>query len=446
MDFQWLSTGLISKTSTLVVGKILSVVYVCRDRAEKLRRYGEIGLVISQENISTRPVPTHPGKFYTELLQSGGAADCAADSAADGAAPNNDQNVKTPIRPNHLLSFTTSSMICEAPFYPNRGNYTTDREHDSNARKSWFLVLCAGLFTKKTDAEYQADVSGAPVLTFRTRADAEAHWASNCHAFHPHGHDKGSEEEKEPSGPSSPPPFSTPARSAPRSATHARSTPANAVRSPAKLPGHASIKRQPPVEDEVEERKVPLFRENDEVSPLSRTRNLPGRASAKRQPPVEDEVEERTVPLFREDDEVSPLSRTRKLPGRASAKRQPSVEDEVEERTVPLFREDDEVSPLSRTRKLPTHGPDGHASPSSTDMSAGSISSVSSLSASVGSSASRAPPFCPLPRRLPSSGPTVPCVQAGGSASAGSASAGVGARLDEPVLFNTSTRTLYKDP
>ncbi|KAJ7813919.1 hypothetical protein B0H13DRAFT_2382097 [Mycena leptocephala] len=285
-------------------------------------------------------------------------------------------------------------MVCKAPFYPNRRNYTSDREHDGNSRKSWFLVLRAGLFTKKCvfffcfvlaptsqlrmDAEHQADVSGSAVLTFRTRVEAQAHWAADCREFHPHGRDnddgEGSEEENEPSRPSSPPPFSTPARSAPRSTTRACSAPANTVR--------ASVKREV-------------------------------RASAKREPPVKDDVEEAKTPLFREDGEVSPLSRLRKRP--------------------------------THLVSLRTPGPDASSSRVSPPSTAGSISSVSSLSASVGSSASRtAPPLRSLPRYPPSSRPAAPHLHAGGSASAG-----VGAQsrrhAELPVLFNNSTRTLYKD-
>ncbi|KAJ7817317.1 hypothetical protein B0H13DRAFT_2379764 [Mycena leptocephala] len=197
-----------------------------------------------------------------------------------------------------------------------------------------------------------------------------AHWAADCREFHPHGRDnddgEGLEEENEPSRPSSPPPFSTPARSAPRSTTRACSAPANAVR-----------------------------------------------ASAKREPPVKDDVEEAKTPLFREDGEVSPLSRPRKRPTHL-------------------------VSPR-------TPGPDASSSRVSPPSTAGSISSVSSLSASVGSSASRtAPPLRSLPQYPPSSRPAAPHLHAGGSTSAG---AGAQSRrhAELPVLFNNSTRTLYKD-
>lgn len=40
-------------------------------------------------------------------------------------------------------------MSCDAPFFPNSGNYVDDKEHDRNPRKFWFLVLEIGLFTKK---------------------------------------------------------------------------------------------------------------------------------------------------------------------------------------------------------------------------------------------------------------------------------------------------------
>ncbi|KAJ7934750.1 hypothetical protein B0H13DRAFT_2305524 [Mycena leptocephala] len=289
----------------------------------------------------------HKKKFEAARDESGIGGVCP-----DSAKPKRDR----------LLAFTTTIfMVCKAPFYPNRRNYTSDREHDGNSRKSWFLVLRAGLFTKRWMPSIRLTSPALPSSPSATRVEAQAHWAADCREFHPHGRDnddgEGSEEENEPSRPSSPPPFSTPARSAPRSTTRACSAPANTVR--------ASVKR---------------------------------------------------------------------------------------EAKTPLFREDGEVSPLSRLRKRPTHlvslrtpGPDASSSRVSPPSTAGSISSVSSLSASVGSSASRtAPPLRSLPQYPPSSRPAAPHLHAGGSASAG-----VGAQsrrhAELPVLFNNSTRTLYKD-
>lgn len=51
-----------------------------------------------------------------------------------------------------LLPFSvllSSTMLCEAPFYPNQFNYVNDDEHDKNSRKHWYLVLGVGLFTAK---------------------------------------------------------------------------------------------------------------------------------------------------------------------------------------------------------------------------------------------------------------------------------------------------------
>ncbi|KAJ7894655.1 hypothetical protein B0H14DRAFT_737647 [Mycena olivaceomarginata] len=189
------------------------------------------------------------------------------------------------------------AWTCPAPFYPNHTNYMTDREHNGNVRKSWFLVLRAGLFTKWTDAEHQADVSGAPVFTFHTCAEAD--------------------------------------------------------------------KRETPVKDEVEEAKTPLFREDSEASPLSRACKRPSPAS-------------------------SPSSRRRRTSASAH-------------------------SVLSRVP-----GPNTSPTRPSSGMSVGSISSVLSLSASVGSSASRAaPPLCSLPQHPPSSRPAATHLHAGGSPSTG---------------------------
>ncbi|KAJ7191135.1 hypothetical protein GGX14DRAFT_579234 [Mycena pura] len=313
--------------------------------------------------------------------------------------------------------FTNTFVACQAPFYPNRGNYKTYREHNGNSRKSWFLVLRAGLFTKRTDAQYQADISGSPVLTFRMREEAEAHWAANCREPHPHRRDDGGDQGSE----------------------------------------------------EVEEGKVPLFRENDEVSPLSRARELPTHSVSPRMPaspgrvspPGGDQGSEEDSrpfppPPFSTPARSGPRSRTRacSTPANAvrnSVKREPPVKDGVEEGKVPLFREDDEVSPLSRARELPTHSRSprmsaspSRASPPSTGMSAGSVSSVSSLSASVGSSASRTEPPLRSPRRPPSPRPAATCLHAGGSPSM-RARAQSRHHTGLPVLFNNSTRTLYKD-
>ncbi|KAJ7791102.1 hypothetical protein B0H13DRAFT_2394384 [Mycena leptocephala] len=252
-------------------------------------------------------------------------------------------------------------MVCKAPFYPNRRNYTSDCEHDGNSRKSWFLVLHAGLFTKKMDAEHEADVSGSlssPSARAQRRRLTGRPTAAN---FTPTGATMtmAKARKRSTSHPALPPLRRF--RPLPRSTTWACSAPANAVR--------ASVKREV-------------------------------RASAKREPPVKDDMEEAKTPLFREDGEVSPLSR------HAST-----------QRTC-------RVSPPSTT---------------------GSISSVSSLSASVGSSASRtAPPLRSLPRYPPSSRPAAPHLHAGGSASTG-AGAQSCCHAELPVLFNNSTRTLYKD-
>ncbi|KAJ7851292.1 hypothetical protein B0H14DRAFT_2581528 [Mycena olivaceomarginata] len=207
-----------------------------------------------------------------------------------------------PIRPNQSAALPffkcpspLSSMICCLPFYPNHGNYKSDDEHDLNARKFWFLVLRAGLFTKRTDADNQAETSGSPVFTFRTRGEADAHWAAHCRDFHTHGGQKEEDSEEEGDRSSSPPPFPTPAPSTPRSTTRAHSTPGKTVRTSIKREVHASIKREvcasvkreaPSLVKEVA--KAPLFRDDGEVSPLSRPPMppLPQLARARAQSPL----------------------------------------------------------------------------------------------------------------------------------------------------------------
>jgi hypothetical protein len=69
-----------------------------------------------------------------------------------------------------LLSFTTTTiaMICQLAFYPDRRNYTTDSEHDGNPRKWWFLIMNAGLFTKKCVFFFSVSFSHSPHSSGRT--------------------------------------------------------------------------------------------------------------------------------------------------------------------------------------------------------------------------------------------------------------------------------------
>ncbi|KAJ6592984.1 hypothetical protein B0H19DRAFT_1245783 [Mycena capillaripes] len=291
------------------------------------------------------------------------------------------------------------TWTCEVPFHPSR-NYTNDREHDGNLRKWWFMVLRAGLYTLKKDAEFQAAFAGPDVFRFPTRAEAEAYWAANCRKNHLHAGLNVEEGEGEHG---SPPRFPTPAPTPP--------------------PFSTPVKRESP-------RKF-VRRES--------------RASVKREARVKDEAEEREAPLFREDDEVSPLSRPRKRP----------------------------LPPSVRSRSPRTPGLEESPTRASTEISAGSISSVSSLSTSVASSASRAAfPLRSGPDHPPPSKVAANFVPAGSSTSAGvrsvgssasraarpaashlhagsSGTTGTGAQprrhAEQPVLFNKSTRTLYKD-
>ncbi|KAJ7885833.1 hypothetical protein B0H13DRAFT_1889456 [Mycena leptocephala] len=282
--------------------------------------------------------------------------------------------------------------ICERRI--QHRNYTTDSEHDSNPRKWWFLIMNVGLFTKKADTVFQAKVCKSPVLTFGTCVEAEAHWAADCRQSHPHArdNDEASEEEGDPSHPS-PLPFSTPARSA------SCSIPANAVR--------ASVKCEAPVKDKVEEAEVPLFREDSEVSPLSRPR--------KRPTPLR--------PPSSHKRSTSSASLCTPGPPLLSA----SVGSSASRAVPPL-------------RSGPQHPP--RSGLAATYLHAGSSTGAQS----VGSSVSRAvPTLRSLPRRLPSSGPAAPSLHIGSLASAAT-----GALLHRhakpPILFNKSTRTLYKDP
>ncbi|KAJ7802454.1 hypothetical protein B0H13DRAFT_1931887 [Mycena leptocephala] len=304
------------------------------------------------------------------------------------------------------LETTNPASVASVPIRPQtKANYTTDSEHDGNPRKWWFLIMSAGLFTKKSDTEFQAKVSKSPVLTFGTRAEAEAHWAADCRESHRHArdndahNDEASKEEGNRSRPSSTLPFSTPACST------SHSIPANAVR--------ASVKREAPVKDKVEEAKVPLFREDNEVSPLSRPHKRPT-------PPRPPSLRKRRTSSASTETSMGSISSVSSLSA--------SVGSSASRAAPPL-------------RSGPQHLlPSGLAA---TYLHAGGSTGAKS----VGSSASRAP------QRLPSSGPAAPSLHVGSSASAAmgsSASTATDAPLcrhaEPPVLFNKSTRTLYKDP
>ncbi|KAJ7726582.1 hypothetical protein B0H14DRAFT_3519031 [Mycena olivaceomarginata] len=261
------------------------------------------------------------------------------------------------------------AWTCLAPFYPNHTNYMMDQEHNGNARKSWFLVLRAGLFTKRTDTEHQADISGAlPSLHLPHARGGGGLLGGKLSQESPPQHE-GSEED------GSPPPFSTPARSASCSA------PVKAVRTLVKRESRALVKR-----------KV--------------------RASVKHETPVKDEVEEAKTPLFREDSELAIVAQTQNICQCALS-----------------------FAVCTWTQRLP------HPSLQWDEYGLDLLGVK--LSASVGSSASRAvPPLRSLPQHPPSSRPAATHLHAGGSPSTGVQSR---RHAEPPILFNKSTRTLYKD-
>ncbi|KAJ7816877.1 hypothetical protein B0H14DRAFT_3475059 [Mycena olivaceomarginata] len=257
-----------------------------------------------------------------------------------------------------------------------------DDEHDLNARKFWFLVLRAGLFTKRPTPTIRLRPPAPQSSPFARAGEADAHWAAHCRDFHTHGGQKEEDSEEEGDRSSSPPPFPTPR------AFHTAFDDTSTLH-----PGQDRARLHQARGVRLRQARGAFAREGGGQSPL-----------------------------FRDDGEVSPLSRPRKRPTPpsppSSRKRSPSATAHS-------------VSPR-------TPGPDAspsHASPPSTGTSAGSISSVSSLSASVGSSASRAaPPLRSLPWYPPSSRPAAPYSHAGSSARVG---AGTQARhhAEPPVLF-----------
>ncbi|KAJ7475643.1 hypothetical protein FB451DRAFT_1173672 [Mycena latifolia] len=82
---------------------------------------------------------------------------------------------------NKQASFLTllfALMPYDPPFFPNLYNYVDDAEHDSNARKFWFLVLGRGLFTLKSDADAEYDKDN--ILIFFSCAQTTRCWITFC--------------------------------------------------------------------------------------------------------------------------------------------------------------------------------------------------------------------------------------------------------------------------
>ncbi|KAF8187335.1 hypothetical protein K438DRAFT_1972964 [Mycena galopus ATCC 62051] len=82
-------------------------------------------------------------------------------------------------------------MVCQYKFHGNPQNYVSDRDHDENTRKMWFVVFGEGLFTKKTDADTYAlkndVVNDDSVHIFNTKAQALCCWARHCRRRHANG-------------------------------------------------------------------------------------------------------------------------------------------------------------------------------------------------------------------------------------------------------------------
>ncbi|KAJ7151902.1 hypothetical protein C8R43DRAFT_951069 [Mycena crocata] len=74
-------------------------------------------------------------------------------------------------------------MGCTPEFFENP-NYIDDREHDTNPRKHWYIVPGIGLFSKRCDADAQAEHED-DVDVFYVRHKAEEAWARDCRANHP---------------------------------------------------------------------------------------------------------------------------------------------------------------------------------------------------------------------------------------------------------------------
>ncbi|KAJ7489989.1 hypothetical protein B0H11DRAFT_1912511 [Mycena galericulata] len=155
--------------------------------------------------------------------------------------------------------------ICEIPFNPSRSNFVSDAEHDTNKRKTWFLVLDGGLFTKKYDAMVFTGGDEDRIHLFSKREQAEARWAKHCRKHH----DQSDAEHRD----------ELPKRA---TSTLAEATPTWGPRSsPALVRGSPVHAKAPASPRKRKSSPIPLFMEDDEPDPWTRTPATPAPAPAR---------------------------------------------------------------------------------------------------------------------------------------------------------------------
>ncbi|KAJ7140862.1 hypothetical protein C8R44DRAFT_866548 [Mycena epipterygia] len=320
-------------------------------------------------------------------------------------------------------------MFCDAPFFPNTGNYVDDKEHDGNPRKFWFLVLEIGLFTKKTDADPLCQPE--EILIFFTKKLALAQWATHCRKRHAHDgddivpkSDPGSESSAEEDNSTSPSrsshsslvPLMRPA--APRGPQILRG--ANARKTtPVSLKREGSAVK-PPVSTRCgtssPHKPLPQYLDDDDIPACPP-------ASIKREGvPVKRKVV--PLPLYRDD---SPPTSAERDSGKRSARAVTS--------TPTTGSKHARGRPSPALAPWPPRSPPTSPNSSSLSLSSMSVSSLSSASTTV------VPSDQGTPQKAPRHAASVSSATTGSGTSPSHAAASPSARL----LYNNTTRKIYKD-
>ncbi|KAJ7115047.1 hypothetical protein C8R44DRAFT_740366 [Mycena epipterygia] len=310
----------------------------------------------------------------------------------------------------------------------------TQNEHDVNPRKYWFLVLGVGLFTKKcviqridgrrytnsarTDADGHCDPDD--VLIYFTKEQAERRWATYCHRRHTHDDDDKVVLESDDSD---------------DEAAHSlRSVSVPPVRSGAVQRGSAPV-------------NTPMPRAASVKSAAATPRATSAKPSAKPSTPTK--CREVILPLFMDD---SPPSISTKPP--VAVKRESvSVKQQVKQKplltilpdtTSPRKRSSQRARARTSVASSPSASPvpspwTSPEPPSAISTSVSSVSSISTASSNVAPSIGVATAARPAPLQ-----------HLGGACSAGGSGSGAPSRAvaESPstrLLYNSSTRTLYKD-
>ncbi|KAJ7143045.1 hypothetical protein C8R44DRAFT_726328 [Mycena epipterygia] len=368
-------------------------------------------------------------------------------------------------------------MPCDIPFFPNPPNYVDNREHDHNTQKFWFLVLDVGLFTKK----YAVKRTFFPAYADHTRTDTDRHcveaddiliffactragrkWDAHCRKRHTHDDTDSGDGDPNDTDSSDDDHIVSAQKLLPQypddddSAPHPASVPA-AAHSASVLAAAPTPSRPVSVKPTTRAAKPSINSKTTLMRPISTKRES---ASVKRE--VKEEVKRVVMlPLFRDDSPPSsssprkppsgtvtptPMARSKRAKGRPSPPASPVCPPRPSPTSSALLASVTSVFSISTASSmcaspLKSSHPwrDLRSSASSAPRTPSASSAPRAASASS-TSAGRRPSCRPSHEHL---GRGFVKKEAGGANAAFTRD--VGGSPSTRLLYNSSTRTLYKD-